>query len=550
MKLAYNSLVAVALAATSFFTVGCIDETSPNDIATAEQLSSNAKATEALLWAMPAYLSTYDMLDRKAHYDYGMGTMMHIRDVMGEEYVVTAHSYDWYSQWENNQQLGRDYIVTSLTWRTYYKSILTTNLLIKAVNPETASPEQMQYLAAGKAYRAGLYLDLARMYEFLPNDGTEQINADGKDVFGLTVPFVLENTTEEEERRNPRATHTQAFNYIVKDLKEAAAIYKENGSMKDKQLPSSSVVCGLLARAYMWHGSFLKEFGEKYDTLSANKCFKTAAEYAYEAQGGGKVLTEAQWTDTKTGFNTINDSWLWAFTTSKENQAVKTAICNWISWVSNETTFGYAGAGPIVKVNPAFYDRIPTSDFRKLSWKAPENSTLYKKMSYCDEKVFNGLPDYASLKIRPGQGDVSEASVACAVSVPLMRVEEMYFIEMEAYAQMGQDQKAVDLLTSFMTKYRDEKYSFRGGDIIDEIFFQKRVEFFGEGQNYFDYKRLNKGVTRGFEGTTFGPDAQMNTTTRPAWMNFVIEIGEINNNDSIRSFNNPNPSDCYERTRF
>ena len=36
---------------------GCIEETFPTDVATDEQLSSSSKATEALLWAMPAVLN-------------------------------------------------------------------------------------------------------------------------------------------------------------------------------------------------------------------------------------------------------------------------------------------------------------------------------------------------------------------------------------------------------------------------------------------------------------------------------------------------------------
>lgn len=547
--------MATCLFATSFLQVGCIDEVEPNDIATSEQLAANATATEALLWAMPAYMSTFNVLnysfDEAMHYDFGMGAMMHIRDVMGEDYVVTPHTYEWFDPWENNYYLGSDYTAQRFVWQTFYKSILTTNQLIQAVNPETASDVQMQYRAAGKAFRAALYLDLARMYEFLPNDGTERVNADGKDVFGLTVPFVFETTTEEQARNNPRVTHTEAFNYIKQDLEDALAIYDEYGSLDSKQLPGSTVTHGLLARAYLWHGSFLKEFGEEYDeNLTADDCFQAAVENAQWAEMGGEPMNETQWTDPKTGFNTFNKSWLWGFTTAKENDAVRSGICNWISWVSNETIYGYAGNGPIVKVVPNFYNRIPSSDFRKLSWKAPSNSTLYAKMQFCNQTLFNGLPDYASLKIRPGQGVVDDYNVGSAVSVPLMRVEEMYFIDIEAKAQMGNTADAIDMLTAFMKEYRNPKYVFKGDDIIDEIFFQKRVELWGEGLNFFDYKRLNKGVTRSYKGTPFGPDAQMNTTTRPAWMNFVIHIGEIENNDAIRAYNNPNPSNCYVRTEF
>ena len=116
MKKIYSSLMATCLLATSFLTVGCIDETEPNSMATSEQLAANATATEALLWAMPAYMSTFDVLgydDDAFHYDYGMGSMMQIRDVMGEEYVATAHTYEWYDSWVNNYYLGRDYVTSS-----------------------------------------------------------------------------------------------------------------------------------------------------------------------------------------------------------------------------------------------------------------------------------------------------------------------------------------------------------------------------------------------------------------------------------------------------
>ena len=553
-----------AMATMSFLLMGCIDEVEPTSLATAEQLTANSSATEALFGAMPASLSAIGNMGGNTsnegknypnnHYDFGMGSMMHIRDIMGEDFVTTPNFYDWYGAWEHNQKLGRDRDEAKLVWCTFYKSILTTNLLIGAIHPEDASATQLFYLASGKAFRAALYLDLARMYEFLPNDGTNRIIADGKDVFALTVPFVFETTTEQDARNNPRVTHTEAFRYIKADLEYALEFFTEmEDDMAGKQFPDFYTTNGLLARAYLWHGSFLKEFGEEYDEeITANECFDKAAKYAHVAQGGGTPLTKAEWTNSQTGFNTMNDAWLWGFTIPRESDAVSSAVVNWTSWASNETVYGYSGQGIFLMVDPTFYDRIPMSDFRKLSWKAPSNSSLYDKLSYCDQSIFDGLPDYASLKIRPGHGNVVDFNVASAVSVPLMRVEEMYFIEMEALAQQGNESAAVELLTDFMRNIgaRDPQYTYNNNDVIDEIFFQKRVEFWGEGINYFDYKRLNKGVTRGYPGTKFGTDAQMNTTTRPAWMNFVIPIDEINNNDAVRAYNNPNPSDCYERTDY
>jgi hypothetical protein len=126
-----------------------------------------------------------------------------------------------------------------------------------------------------------------------------------------------------------------------------------------------------------------------------------------------------------------------------------------------------------------------------------------------------------------------------------MRVEEMYFIEAEAAEHVSAG-AGVELLTSFMQQYRDPSYAYSGSDAIDEIVFQKRVELWGEGQTFFDIKRLNMSVTRGYEGTNW-QDTQslLNTNGRPAWMNYVIVKTEAANNTALVNFNNPDPSDVY-----
>ena len=80
---------------------GCIEETLPTQIATDDQLASSAKATEALLWAMPAYFNTYQILPSRQDYDWGYGSLMHIRDVMTEDMpiVYSCSGYDWYDSW-------------------------------------------------------------------------------------------------------------------------------------------------------------------------------------------------------------------------------------------------------------------------------------------------------------------------------------------------------------------------------------------------------------------------------------------------------------------
>jgi hypothetical protein len=157
------------------------------------------------------------------------------------------------------------------------------------------------------------------------------------------------------------------------------------------------------------------------------------------------------------------------------------------------------------------------------------------------------MDDYTMVKFRPGNGNADDYMTGSSTAYPIMRVEEMYFIEAEAAAHQNAAQ-GQQLINDFMKNYRDPNYNTTksGDDLIEEIVFQKRVELVGEGQSFFDIKRLNLPVTRGYAGTNFVATARFNTTTRPAWMNLVMVRTEKNNNPAVDGWNNPDPSDCYK----
>jgi hypothetical protein len=127
-----------------------------------------------------------------------------------------------------------------------------------------------------------------------------------------------------------------------------------------------------------------------------------------------------------------------------------------------------------------------------------------------------------------------------------MRVEEMYLIEAEAAAHQDAG-RGVDLLKNFVVTYRDPNYICKASsveDAVEAVFLQKRIELWGEGQTFFDYKRLNHSVDR-TTSTNWDPTENFKTDGRPAWMTFPIIISEENNNKGIKGFNNPDPSDQY-----
>lgn len=530
MKTIYKSLIA-AVALTPALT-SCIEEVFPTDGVTEEQLTSSSKATEALVWGMAAFYNNYQTITSNA-YDWGYGSIMHIRDVMTEDMAIVSSGYDWYTFWETDQSIGPDMLATQFIWNFYTQLVLTTNNTIGAIDPETANATQLVYLGMGHAFRASHYLDMARMYEFLPNEKTQPFSPEGKPIDGLTVPIVTQDTDEETARNNPRATRDEMKEFILSDL-EKAEEYIGTAARASKTQPNLAVVYGLYARLYMW----LEEY-------------PLAAEYARNAitlHGAYNVTSESEWLSTTNGFNTLEISgWMWGAKCMKEDNVVQSGILNWTSWMSNETTYGYASAGPMVLMNKATYDRINNADFRKLSYIAPEGSPLAGKEPVIDEEWAAEIPPYGSLKFRPGEGNMTDYNVGSATAYPLMRVEEMYFIEAEATAHSSAGQ-GLELLQNFMRNFRYAGYTTSATsqeDVIEEIIFQKRIELWGEGQNFFDLKRLGYSVTRAYDGTNFYDDAAINTNGRPAWVNFCIVQTEGNNNEALRDTNNPNPSDLY-----
>lgn len=521
-------LAGLCLSSSLVMTTGCIEETFPTNAATEDQLASSNMATSAMLWAIPAVLNQYATISSSQHYDWGYGSIIHIRDVMTEDMAVISSGYDWYSSWEENVSQGESYIYSQFIWNYYYQAVLTTNNLISTLDPETASDVQMGYLAAARAYRALFYLDMARMYEFLPNDKTT-----GVKVEGLTVPIVRETTTEEEARNNPRATREEMAAFILSDL-DFAEQHIGNLTESSKTLPHLDVVYGLKARYYMW----LEDYAN-------------AQQYARLAIDNSSVtpMSEDDCLNTSTGFNQI-DKWMLGSQMVSEDNVVQTGILNWASWMCNETSFGYSSQEPYIMIGASLYDRISDTDFRKKEWVAPEGSALEGENEFLTSSSFgyfgDRLTEYASLKFRPADGNCDDYTVGAATAYPLMRVEEMYFIEAEAAAHQN-DGQGQTLVNSFMSQYRDPAYNTTatGDALVEEIVFQKRIELWGEGHTFFDVKRLNMSVTRGYEGTNFSDMTRFNTNGRPAWMNICIVQTEKNNNAALIGFENPDPSDAY-----
>lgn len=529
-----HNLPKLALAGVASLSLlsSCIEETLPNTGYTQEQLSRSPKAQTGSFWAIPARI----YLPTSTHTNFGWGTAIIIRNLATDEFIFAegANRYNNWTPYARFFNLSENTTYTDYYYNVYYQTILPTNLCIRnftAGNVSNLKNSDQGLLGAAYAFRAMSYLDLARSYEYLPNEKhPDGKNSEGNVITGLTVPIVTDETSQAASYNNPRATHEEMSKFILSDLDKAEALIGKLAETST-DLPHLGTVYGMKARLYMWDGNYAK-----------------AAEYARKAINEGYVpTTQAQWLSTTTGFNTPTAGWMLSASINSETLG-NYNLMNWTSHMAPETTFGYAGGGKVPPtIDRALYDKIANTDFRKLSFKAPKGHPLDGKTPYIHPTIGARLDTYASVKFRPSQGEIRAYKTAAVGSFPLMRVEEMYLIEAEAVAHTNAAQ-GLALLNTFMQTYRDKNYNFTDTNtdkLVQEIILQKRIELWGEGQTYFDYKRLNMSVTRAYAGSNWPEEQRFNTNGRPGWMALPLSKFEGAFNKAVEHYNNPDPSNQY-----
>ena len=537
LKISLLPLLGAALLST-----GCIKEATLTSGATEDQVT-----LETNIEGIPAALVKAGSTGYSEPWDFSLPAIHLATDSMTGDLVIAGNSgYDWFSQWGSNIALGADYAVGALTWNNYYKWIMSANSVIGIISGNDVADltaAQRKNLGFAYTYRAMFYFDLVRLYEFKKNKYTE-----GDNVLGLGVPIVLPETTEAEAKKNPRAKVSDIYDTVIfPDLDNAEELLS-TWSTSDKYSISLAAVYALKARAYLERATALEEAGD----ADAAQLWKNAAEYARKAitASGCTPLTQEQWEDPKTGFNsaTSNNAWIWGLALPSES--VSNLLC-FTAHMSTENSWSAYGYEVCRSINRNLYNSISDYDFRKHSWLNPDRTVYDYKSCREDSKTYfkEKLKDYANIKFRPAQGNYSEYKIGGAADHCLIRVEEMYFIEAEARAHEDLAE-GVRLLNEFMNSWRmtgGVKYDCTNrsaslSSFVNELILQKRIEFWGEGIVMFDMKRLDISSKRGYVGTNASASYRINCEGRAPYWNFVISRGEVQNNPAIQGWNNPDPS--------
>jgi tetratricopeptide (TPR) repeat protein len=483
--------------------------------ATTEAITSRSEATFNGMFTM-MYQPDYTFGSGRAD-DFGFIAMAISQDAEGPDFTSADNNYNWFSAALALSTRNNTYANPYLRYVMPYRQIGVANDLINTIDENTENATSQAMLAQAHAMRAFDYLSLAPYFQFSYATAKDQ----------PCVPILTDGV---DYANNPRATVEEVYNYILEDLDFAIEHLSGYDRGADVSKINLNVAYGLRARAYLNMGEWAK-----------------AAEDATKALEGYTPASIAE-VSVPAFCDATEHNWIWGIAANydmifKTDNYYATSS----SWLSAFTGDGYGPATSCVPmVNKLLFDLIPSTDVRK-GWWLDENlhTPNWANLTWADatgDEIANlttddggKVPFSAYTNVKFGQKD-GVGSAKNSNDFPLMRAEEMILIQAEGYAKSGNETKAEQILTNFVQTYRDPAYSIPASrTLADEIWFQRRVELWGEGFATSDLKRLGKPLVRFHAGVESNvPDAfQFNMEATDGWFNMRFPQTELDNNFGI-----------------
>lgn len=449
---------------------------------------SQEEVFNSFVTAHAALIGVYDQFSSpsfEGHYIPMMG------DVVGEDVLInSSNNYGWFIPVYQLEVLP-NYFYASSVWNQGYKVIYDATKIIentaKLRDLNVATEGEIDQLEGeAKVLRAYTMLRLVQMY-------APAYSADRNALGILNVNRIIGPNDPDIGR----ATVGEIYDQIVLDLQGATELLRSRleeddlGNQQGEEVLkinqgvgffNKQSAQGVLARAYL----------DMQD-------WEKARDAAIAAREGAELMLSNHLLQ---GFYGRNDETIFSLQYTVDDNNVYLTI----------PSFYYPVAGySSMRVSKDFYNSFDNSDARR------------RQMLWQD----NIDPDnYLILKFLHN-GQIGNAERIC------MRASEMYLIEAECEAELGNDTEAQEALYQIQSRANAlvQRPELTGDLLMDEILMERRRELFGEGFRWNDIKRRQQRFVRAsdhWEKFDFGPeDDEYNALT------FPIPQGEIDANSAL-----------------
>lgn len=453
-----------SLVAASLISIGCsedfLDPVRNTNVITSEDIAANVDNNPALLGGslngIGSLLIEPAGITGTRHYDFGQKGIDIWLDMLSGDMALSANTYGWYRDTANlvsTMDFSRE--ENSIIWRYYYKVIALSNNVINSAGGNDVVPanaDVRHIMGQAKAYRAYAYYYLAQIFQ-RAYDPAQPI-----------LPY-----TDGETISYAKVPASQIYDLIERDLIDAMALL-DDFNPSSKQQINKYVAKGLLAYAYAAQGNYVDAKIQSDEIINSGVYpMTTAGQLAYPGAGSG--------------FNDVSTpSWMWGYDITIDMGH------NLISWWGQMDlfTYSYQAAGDRKTIDAGLFSAIPANDIRRTQF-ATSGGAIRMPIN----KFF------APGRVVEGQRDV-------VTDLVFMRVDEFYLLSAEAAAKSGDETSAKNRLKELLTIRLGSAANadafvdpLTGSNLINTIYNQTRIEFWGEGKAYLAMKRNQATVTRG-----------------------------------------------------
>ncbi|MDD5974226.1 MAG: RagB/SusD family nutrient uptake outer membrane protein [Bacteroidales bacterium] len=466
---------------------------------TQDQFDALTNPTEGLVNGLYSllYVSNGD------HHYFGQKSIDMATDLLSSDMAMTLNAYGWFTDAATRTCSTASSGRNSYIWSYYYTIIMNANTAIRKMAPRQNefTDDELAVYAQALTLRAYCYYNLATLYNpGLINDETADIFVGGTGLGYSSIPIYTENDTTETGLIKEQYVSSvgEAYEFAINDLRTAIAFFDSVDFVRmNKLIVDADVARGLLAYCYLED--------QQYD-----KAYQTAKELIdsrhFSIIPYDNVLT--------TGFVSVEDnSWMWGSDVTIETT---TGLASFWGHMDIHT-YSYASAGATKAIDDQLFELIPRSDIRR-QWFDTTKKFINDYKFY--DKARGVLAD--------------ELDRRWLNDLVYMRIEEMYLIGAEAAYRDNQIDNSKDLLKELLLE-RDKDLAsevdgMSSGALREQIYYNWRVEMWGEGRALATYKRFGGRKTRGNNHYNGAGEEVSVTDIR---LTFQTPNGEINTNSTF-----------------
>ena len=467
--------ISLILSAIAILTVGCAKdymETTPESSTSPATIFSTTDNAVLAINGMCKMMTTQYLSTQGLN---GEGTIKTWFGNFGND-LQRCNQTGWASFWNHQLHENVNSTYTHYPWYYYYKIIGNANQVIENIDNADGPDAEKQFIKAqALTFRAHAFTMLSQLYCYRWQDSNN----------GSEPGLILR--TDTSIGGMGLSTMAETFAQIYSDLDQAISLFQQAGIDRESDefyKPNLNVAYAVYARAAL-----------------VREDWATAAKMAPLARQGHPLMSKDTYMDG--GFSTPDKEWIWGVYEASDQTLY---YYSFFAYQASNASSSMQRNYPLA-ISKELYDQIPETDVRRKMWLGPSDAewaecnaagrstkTLYNRAFkeygsklYSTSLVFGYMQFKFLATFMPGGG-----------SFNIYRSAEMYLAEAEALCHMGGQDAKVQSLLKELNKNLDPSYNCTktGADLLKEVKLYRRIDLWGEGFDWYDYKRWNEPIVR------------------------------------------------------